>query len=683
VLRLVPTSTSAWLTVALVLAACGGTTAAVPGPTTRTGRALGEHGVHEVVSSNVTAADYAGSESCTPCHADAAASFADSPMHRMTRLIDTAEIHAPFDGETLRFKGDAATLERKGRARFLRLTNAGGPPRFFRVTRVLGGRYREDFVGVPVASEDGAPPPMEAWNRGDEVVLPVSYLIGQQRLRYKGYSVLIHERPNLEPGPVWNRTCLLCHNTAPYLVSLLGALAGRHAPAYQGEVVDSLLEGRHALRYDVTDPPALARAVSSEIQRESGTSLDATAGSGGTTLLLRRGIDAVRDRLTGSGLLEVGIGCESCHGGCKEHVRDSKVAPSFEPVAPFLSVKEADGATAAGGPRTSPERAELVNHACARCHQVLFSRYPYTWEGGKRYAMPGGSEINSGEGRDFLLGACSGRMACTACHDPHAKDERAHLDELATPAGNRVCSTCHPQFAAADALRAHAHHDPSGPGGACIACHMPKKNMSLDTRLTRYHRIGSPTDPIRVLADRPLECALCHADKQVGELVGAMERWWNKKYDRDVLQSLYGKMTSNPLLATLEVGKPHEKAVGLTVLSDPPDSRALASAAWRTTLPPLFARELDDEYPLVREFARVALLRSLGEADGPGASGRTCELSMYAGQSRLRADAEACLRSANLPLPTWGALLTAPSAAAPSGVNTWNSNGIPIEPSED
>jgi predicted CXXCH cytochrome family protein len=665
------------LVTTLVLAACAGTSPPLSGRANRAALLQGKHGV---ISSNVTAADYAGSASCTPCHSDIAASFVASPMHRMTRLVDTAEVHAPFAGETLRFKEDVATLERSGTARFLRLTNAGEAPKFYRITRVLGGRTREDFVGIRVNREDGATLAEGDFAHRDEVVLPVSYLIGQERLRYKGYSVLIHERPSLAPGPVWNRTCLLCHNTAPYLVSLLGALAGPRAPSYQGEVVDTLLEGGHALRYAVTDPPALARAVASEVGRESGASLASDPGEG-TAALLHRAIEATRDRLTGSGLLEVGIGCESCHGGCKEHVQDPAVTPSFEPIAPFLSVRKV-----LGGTSTSPTKAELVNHACARCHQVLFSRYPYTWEGGKRYAMPGGSEINSGEGRDFLLGACSGAMTCTACHDPHAKDERAHLEELATPAGNRVCLGCHAEFASPAALRAHAHHDPEGAGGACIACHMPKKNMSLDTGLTRYHRIGSPTDPIRVLADRPLECAVCHPSKQVGELARVMETWWNKSYDRDALRTLYGDTTSTPLLATLERGKPHEKAVALSVLSDAslasptvsnPGDRAETPVHGgaedrRRHLAPLFARELDDEYPLVREFARVALLRSLDEPslarhpangggsgrgkasqEGPGASGGACELSMYAGQARLRADAEACLRAANLPLPTW------------------------------
>ena len=64
---------------------------------------------------------------------------------------------------------------------------------------------------------------------------------------------------------------------------------------------------------------------------------------------------------------------------------------------------------------------------------------------------------------------------------------------------------------------------------------MPRKNMGLGYDLTRYHRIGSPDRPGRVERDRPLECALCHVDS-VGELVGSMERWWGKRYDRGALR---------------------------------------------------------------------------------------------------------------------------------------------------
>jgi hypothetical protein len=127
---------------------------------------------------------------------------------------------------------------------------------------------------------------------------------------------------------------------------------------------------------------------------------------------------------------------------------------------------------------------------------------------------------------------------------------------------------------------------------------MPRKNMGLDYTLTRYHRIGSPTDPARVLGDRPLECALCHTDKNIEQLVGAMERFWGKRYDRAALRQLYGDdLHANVLGRTLVLGKPHEQAVAVAVLGEKRDQRAL----------PLLVPQLSHEYPLVRYFAKHAI----------------------------------------------------------------------------
>jgi hypothetical protein len=181
----------------------------------------------------------------------------------------------------------------------------------------------------------------------------------------------------------------------------------------------------------------------------------------------------------------------------------------------------------------------------------------------------------------------------------------AALRALGTPAGNATCTACHAELADAERLRAHAHHDPAGAGGACIACHMPRKNMGLDGVLTRYHRIGSPTDPARVLGDRPLECALCHADRSVGALVDAMEKWWAVRYPRQRLEELYGSLEANALVATLARGKPHEQAVAIATLGE----AGMRDAA------PAVAGQLLSAYPLVREWARRALVSMLGHCD--------------------------------------------------------------------
>jgi predicted CXXCH cytochrome family protein len=214
-------------------------------------------------------------------------------------------------------------------------------------------------------------------------------------------------------------------------------------------------------------------------------------------------------------------------------------------------------------------------------------------------------------------------MACTACHDPHGGSDRARLTALATPEGNATCTGCHADKAGPERARAHSHHDPAGPGGACIACHMPRKNMGLDGRLTRYHRIGSPTDPARVLGDRPLECALCHADWTAGRIVDAMERAWPVRYPRQRIEELYGALDANVLRATLERGKPHEQAVAIA---------ALAEAGARDAVP-LIARQLLGEYPLVRQWAEGAV-RAL--------TGGRCDADLSADDAAIARAAIAC-----------------------------------------
>jgi hypothetical protein len=548
----------------------------------------------DTVGSNVTREDYAGSASCEPCHASIFAAWQASPMHRMTRDARAARVRAPFDGTRWRFKDDTVVLDRRGDDRLVRVQPAGARPVTYRVTRVIGGRTREDFAGIDLAGGS------------EELVLPVSYVFATGSLRYKGYSVMVRERATLRAGPVWSRACIFCHNTVPELDRLLGAIAGPGARLYQGEQVDGWLPSERRSTTRVTDEANFARAVADEELR-----LGAPSHATGSTARVeaRDAIEVVRGAFDGEDVVEVGIGCEACHGGSREHAHNPTLRPSLAPVATWLDARfppVSSTGSASGAPAFSKvvPAASVTNHVCARCHQVLFSRYPFTWEGGRRDHTAGGSHINSGEGRDFMLGACSGSMACTTCHDPHAGGS-SDPSQARGASANVVCTACHAQFASSEQLRAHAHHDPTKAAGSCVACHMPRKNMGLDGELTRYHRIGSPTDPARVLGDRPLECALCHSDRSVGTLVDAMERWWPVRYPRQRFMEMYGSLDANVMRATLDRGKPHEQAVAMATL---------ASAGAQDAVPAI-ARELLNDYPLVREWARRALVSLLGRCD--------------------------------------------------------------------
>ncbi len=529
-----------------------------------------------LVASNILRGDYAGSKACQGCHADEYDKFMAAPMHNMTRLPSAGVPEAPFDG-VFRFKDDEIRFATRGDDRLMTIVSATQPTRTFRVTRVIGGHYREDFAGVEENARDGT----------TERILPATWYFGTRAWRYKGYSVMGPERPGLRPGGVWNRTCIFCHNTIPYFDDMLGALSDPKLGPYQGEVVDPLLPPARRARFAVTDAAGLHRAVADELRVLGARTSGQEAGD-----LLR----ATRGKFDGDKLVEVGIGCESCHGGSLEHVKHNATKPSYEPRASFLRVSApvADGGSA---------RAVAINRVCARCHQVLFTRYAWTWEGHARAeSPPGGSNINSGEARDFLLGGCASAMSCTDCHDPHAH-ERPQAAELEARADG-VCIRCHTKYADVIAQRAHTHHDPAGAGGRCLACHMPQKNMSLDNRLGRYHRIASPTETAKVEGDRPLECALCHGDKPVETLVATMEAWWHKSYDRARLHGLYGPdlTRADPLVETLARGKPHEQAVAL----------ALVGARGDKSVAPLVAAQLTHPIPILRYYAVAALEQLLG-----------------------------------------------------------------------
>jgi predicted CXXCH cytochrome family protein len=575
------------------------------------------------VSSNVVRADYAGSAACASCHPEVQASWVRSPMHNMTRTIAAAAIQAPFAGERFVMKGDDAQMESRDGERWVTIHSREQGTRPFRVTRVIGGRYREDFAGVEVdrVGADAQPLSRDRWPRGEERLLPISFMLGERAYRYKGYSVMTPDRPGLRPGAPWARTCIFCHNTEPYLDVMLGAIAPPGA-SYQGEVVDVLLPEDRRRRFVVSDAEGLRAALAPELRRLGGRGPD---GGSAPTIALSA-IPQVRSHFDARHLIEVGIGCESCHGGSAEHVRNWKTRPSYLPHAPFLT-------TAPTAADEASARAQAINRTCARCHQVLFSGYPFTWEAGLRKdAAPGGSHINSGEGRDFLLGNCASQLACTDCHDPHGRDARERLEGAG---GDAICVRCHAQYATPTAQAAHSHHDAAGAGARCMGCHMPRKNMTLDNHLGRYHRIGSPTDPVRVEGDRPLECALCHFDKRVGELVDAMEAWWGKRYDRHKLRALYGELNANVLRATAARGKAHEQAVALYLLGEAGDKEAA----------PLIAVSLQHPYGILRYYARNALRALIGSP--PGA------VDVHAEAEVIEQMAARWLASAGLrPLPT-------------------------------
>lgn len=196
---------------------------------------------------------------------------------------------------------------------------------------------------------------------------------------------------------------------------------------------------------------------------------------------------------------EVGISCESCHGGGKRHVLAGGGVGTIKASVGNDSCDSCHGGDRQAGQIAETKHAvafaELSKEAgygdrCIKCHSATFmvavdnGKTPPTWA-------------------DFSKGALQNdriSITCVVCHDPHKYTNEAQLrkDKQAT------CTDCHTGSLAATATSfkpgAEAHHPqkemwegrgavgvpnmPSKKSATCVDCHMVDGN--------HYFKVGTP-----------------------------------------------------------------------------------------------------------------------------------------------------------------------------------------------
>lgn len=154
--------------------------------------------------------------------------------------------------------------------------------------------------------------------------------------------------------------------------------------------------------------------------------------------------------------LQAGVGCESCHGSAQKHLTAAKAG----------LVKSADFSMAKLAKMTTEEQSD----ACGRCHR--------TWGD---IAASGPRGVGNVRFQPYRLAnskcydAVDRRIACTGCHEPHAKLEKTGTSYDA------ACTACH-----------------SGTGGKkscpqgktnCASCHMPRYEIPGSHHLFTDHQI--------------------------------------------------------------------------------------------------------------------------------------------------------------------------------------------------
>jgi hypothetical protein len=435
--------------------------------------------------SNIHAADYVGPETCHECHAknhqENFESWRGHAHRTMNQNPDDESVKGDFSGAELRYGRGRAVFHRDGRKFLMSIYEGDRLVRRHLVTRTVGSLYVQYYIGRQVQG----PEPRGHRSYITESKLPFGYSIALKRWLPEVYfdSTFEPERVYLEGGPQrdyiygrppnhnWNLSCLNCHNTYPY-VARLWKQPGRMAEnaTWRGGFPEASVEWRGGTQHQGT---------------------------------LRIG-DRVR-ALHGDELVTVGISCESCHFGGREHAVEEREI-RFVPTAPELSIRR----PGSGEPVVSDREDPLVvNSICGQCHNANLDRYP-----------DDSPAVNSSEALAFEAGACRGAIKCTDCHNPHEAGAPSGSPDLADHVG--ACLGCHPRFDDAAERARHTRHSASV---NCLDCHMPRIVSGLDT-VVRSHRISVPTDERMLGRDAPNACNLCHLDRSLTWTRSELAKGW-------------------------------------------------------------------------------------------------------------------------------------------------------------
>jgi hypothetical protein len=312
--------------------------------------------------------------------------------------------------------------------------------------------------------------------------------------------------------------------------------------------------------------------------------------------------------------VELGIGCESCHGPGARHAQTQDAADIVRPS------------------RLDPARKLAV---CAQCHGPRNPLFPildaeHRFRPGDRYEdffqpleltdgrersgdfFPDGRPKTSSfeyqalvQSRCFLKGGATCLSCHTAPHQPHGPDElRQTVGDSKTPAASAdesSCKACHAvEFTQGPA---HSHHAAKDAG--CLSCHMPKVVTGvLDTFAD--HALDVPNPPNTERHAIPNACNTCHAKATPAAMQKALLAWWPDAAQRQARRIRLADAIDEAGAATSE---PALRAV-LADASEAPILRAAAAELFAQRFPSdgaALVPLLGNADPLVRAKAAAAL----------------------------------------------------------------------------
>ncbi|MBK9030383.1 MAG: ammonia-forming cytochrome c nitrite reductase subunit c552 [Myxococcales bacterium] len=269
--------------------------------------------------SNIDDDAYVGPAACIECHPENGARWRAGLHATMTQVATRAAVVGRFDGALLRYGDGRARFDWRDDAPTMELTSGDGVTRRFKVTRTIGTRALQEYVGV--AQDDPAGIEVRlpfGWWRARADWYPQPYYDSWFDAEWQGERLAFDPTAAaLEP---WADRCAWCHNTYPF------ALRAARPDVGVGP------------ERDLAPMPPLITDNHLPIER----------------------------------LVTVGISCESCHFGGRAHAEaPEQVAPTFAPRGP--KVIPVDDAPL---PPTDRDDPQTIGAICAQCHSTPSPRFP-------------------------------------------------------------------------------------------------------------------------------------------------------------------------------------------------------------------------------------------------------------------------------------------------------------------
>jgi len=230
---------------------------------------------------------------------------------------------------------------------------------------------------------------------------------------------------------------------------------------------------------------------------------------------------------------EWNVGCERCHGPGSAHVEHPTRGNTLNP-ARMDYVQANDTCIqchSQGRPLTNPIEGKYYDWPVGY-HVGLNLRDYWQLEGHTlgqlsfTHFPDGTAHKNRMQGNDFVQSVMYRRgVTCFDCHDVHGTENYAQLRKPA----NQLCLDCHGPGSRngprAATLAAHTHHKEGSTGSECIACHMPKIEVTIPGVFVSAHTFAFITPAMTDKYKIPNPCTSCHKDKTTAWAADAMRHW--------------------------------------------------------------------------------------------------------------------------------------------------------------